>query len=234
MEEKYIKAFEAAKEKYNLPECVTVTIHNASLKGLNNTVDDSVQFDAIVSPANSYAKMDGGFDDALSRTFSPHNDYHALTRHAQAALYEEYRGFQPPGSCLLIPLEGVQGLRETNEWGCKYLLHSPTMRSPQNVTWDREVVYECIWTILCAIDKHNRRITTSSSENKAGEKPIESFLMTPLATGCGFWSPERWAAQTVVAIRHFVESVENAEKWRALKWGELFEITEEREKTYKM
>lgn len=231
MEEDHITAFNAAVEKHKLPDSVNVTIHHDSLEDL----EASVHFDAIVSPANSYGRMDGGFDDALSRAFTPDDNYHGLTRVAQAALYKEYRGFLPPGSCLLVGLQGENGLKP-NDWGCKYLALCPTMKVPQDVQWDREVVYECMWTLLAAVDRHNRRVLEHAleGEQKAGDEEIRRFLMTPLATGCGFWSDERWAEQTVLAIKHFVDAVEKEETWRTMQWGEIREYSRKLQKTYNL
>ena len=83
------------------------------------------------------------------------------------------------------------------------------MRMPADANWDREVVYECIWSLLCA------------GKAPEGEEEIRSILMTPLATGVGRLSPERWAAQAVLAMKHFTEASENPEKWSSLGWADL-------------
>ena len=221
MEEKFITAFEAARETYALPSSINITYHESSLAA----VDQSVKFDAIVSPANSFARMDGGFDDALSRAFAPRADYLALTRVTQAAVYKEYRGFAPPGSCLLIDLD-EESLKK-NDWGCRYLALCPTMKTPSDVRWDREVVFECIWTLLAAIERHNRRVAEAkpdTSHDGSKEKEIRSVMMTPLATGCGIVSAEKWAAQTVIAMRQFVEAEERAgleKRWEEILRGAL-------------
>ncbi len=62
---------------------------------------------------------------------------------------------------------------------------------------------------------------------------IKSLLMTPLATGYGRWSAERWAAQTVLAMRHFVEAMEPG-KEQFIGPIEIFEQHEEMEKTYNL
>ncbi|KAF2018252.1 macro domain-like protein [Aaosphaeria arxii CBS 175.79] len=221
----FITAFEAAKEKYNLPSSVKVTIHHNNLKYLPT----DVKFDAIVSPANSYARLDGGFDDALSRAFAPRNDYHALTRVAQAKVYREWRGFAPPSSCTMVDLDHPDLVKPG--WGCRYMALLPTMKTPQNVGWDKEVVYECVWALLATIDRHNRAIAEDQHTN---ERRIKSILMTPLATGCGLWGAEKWAAQTVIAIKHFVEaSAEDGEnKWGKMDWREISAPCEEVEDTY--
>ena len=156
MNEKYTEAFKAAATKLNLPSNIQVTHHNNSLSGL----DSSLRFECVVSPANSYALLDGGFDDAISRAFSPADNYYALTRHAQAELYKMSRGFAAPGTCTLIPIpkDFAERSRTGDRWGCRWLALCPTMRVPDNVEWDREVVYDCVWNLLCAIERHNRDV----------------------------------------------------------------------------
>jgi O-acetyl-ADP-ribose deacetylase (regulator of RNase III) len=216
-------AFDAAAEKYfpDISSQVQVTKHFGPL----NKVADDLRFDAIVSPANSYARLDGAFDDAISRALSPKNDYHWTTKRAQKVLYEKWKGFAPPGTCTVIPLldetpnnEGAgsssSGPTEF-KWGTQYILLCPTMRIPQPVNWDREVVYECIWAMLCAIDQHNKTA-------KDGSQKIRSILMTPLATGVGMVAYERWAEQCVLAIRDWIDAERHPEKWSNLSWGGIF------------
>lgn len=207
-------AFTKALKQYNIPpSSIHYIIHNTYLADLPPTLT----FDLVVSPANSYAVLDGGFDDALSRAFSPKTDYMALTRAAQAHVYRENRGFLPPGSCSIVRIpeefRGQMRYHDGNGWGCKYLALCPTMRVPQPCNWDREVVYECIWSLLCAVERHNN---LAVSEGKGGgEAVIGSILMTPLGTGTGGVSDEKWARQAVLAMKHYLEAVQNPEKWTA-------------------
>jgi O-acetyl-ADP-ribose deacetylase (regulator of RNase III) len=194
------------------------TIHNTYLSDL----PPDLHFDLVVSPANSYAILDGGFDDAISRAFSPKDDYGALTRAAQRELYKVNRGYLPPGQCLIVELPGEwreqRKLRyhDGKGWGCRYLALCPTMRMPSLCDWDKEVVYECIWSLLTAIERHNQAAS-------AGEK-IESLLMTPLGTGTGGISVEKWASQTVLAMKHFVEAAENPDRHAARDWADLARV----------
>lgn len=98
------------------------------------------------------------------------------------------------------------------------------MREPGDVNWDREVVYECMWSLLNQVEGHNRR---------AEGKRIESVLMTPLAAGVGKVSKERWAAQVVLALKHFVEAVGDAKGWSALQWDRIERIGDEIDNTWK-
>ncbi|KAL4878045.1 hypothetical protein BJY04DRAFT_121263 [Aspergillus karnatakaensis] len=299
MEPKHRTAFLAALSKSipsssstprtAVPPPIPLTTHSTSL----NQLPPTLHFDAIVSPANSYGRLDGAFDDAISRAFClPDHSYDTLTRQAQRVLYERVRGFLPPGGCVLVPfpeellhyateteIENKKGRVEgegkdkkdqdeeaskdktptsTSEhselggrWGCKWVALCPTMRTPDTARWDREVVYECVWSLLCAVEGWNRGFddllenqggegsTSIGAGTWAGEQHrrlgrIESILITPMATGCGGVSAEKWAAQFVLAMRDFVDAVERSERWERLGWGEIYEVTKDVEKTWRM
>ncbi|KAF4982466.1 hypothetical protein FZEAL_1920 [Fusarium zealandicum] len=220
--ETFKSAFEAAVARHHLQSCITVTIH----KSMFSDLPSSTKFDTVVSPANSYGRLDGGFDDAISRAFSPEDDYLALTRIAQEKLYDDWRGFAPPGTCTILRIPESFTQRSKNVWGTKHLALCPTMRAPMDVRWDREIVYNTIWSMLCAIDRHNR------SHSAESEERISSILMTPLATGTGFVSAERWANQMVLALKHFAEAVESPSRWEALEWSDISEVGKQLEKTW--
>jgi len=226
-------------EKYfpNLYEATNVTIHNCSLARLPS----EVQFDAIVSPANSYGFMDGAFDDAISIALSPNprEGYGWTTKKVQTTLYQKSRGYAPPGSCTLVDVRkdsawheikrAEQNSKPTGEapeesgehkGRCKYIALCPTMRVPREVKWDREVIFECIWSLLCALDVHNREVHDP-------ELQIKSILMTPLATGVGKVSEAKWAAQCVMAMKYWVEAVKNPHKWSNPQWEDVYDDSSE-------
>ncbi|KAH7039833.1 uncharacterized protein B0I36DRAFT_2722 [Microdochium trichocladiopsis] len=230
IDEAFASAFEAARVKHKLPATVSITHHSDRLADL----PASVKFDTIVSPANSYARLDGAFDDAISRAFSPiaagnfgTQDYLALTHAAQKVVYDRYRGFAPPGTCTLIPIPAEFDGRNRNVWGTRRVALCPTMRCPTVVKWDREIVYECVWSLLCEVDNHNRRVRQRSSadhknnDDDSDNEEIRSILMTPLATGVGRVSAERWAAQVVLAMKHFAQACKNPDKWSKLDWADF-------------
>ncbi|EHK50907.1 uncharacterized protein TrAtP1_009282 [Trichoderma atroviride] len=198
---------------------LAITHHNCALSFVE------ARFDLIVSPANSYGRLDGGFDDAISRSFSPRDDYLALTRAVQARLYSDWRGFAPPGTCTLLRIPDEFHQRSRNAWGTKYLALCPLMRVPSSADWDREVVYECTWSLLCAIDRHNR--------SARQQDEIQSLLMVPMATGVGAVSPAKWAGQTVLALKHYIDAVEHEAKWSALEPSEIAEYAGDVEKTWR-
>ncbi|KAL7929720.1 hypothetical protein V8C35DRAFT_174802 [Trichoderma chlorosporum] len=225
MEDEYSTALQAAIASHNLSS-VSITYHNCALSFVE------AEFDLIVSPANSYGRLDGGFDDAISRSFSPRDDYLALTRAAQAKLYDEWRGYAPPGTCTLLRIPDDFHARSRNTWHTKYLALCPTMRVPQNVNWDHEVVYECTWSLLCAIDKHNRAIREGRQTGRHDE--IRSLLMVPMATGVGAVTPERWASQTVLALEHYLDATEHAAKWSSLQPNDILDYAREVEQTWEL
>jgi hypothetical protein len=56
--------------------------------------------------------------------------------------------------------------------------------------------------------------------------------MTPLATGIGKVSKERWAVQTVLALAHYVDALEQPEKWSSLQWDTIEVINNEVRQTW--
>ncbi|KAJ5757599.1 uncharacterized protein N7511_006293 [Penicillium nucicola] len=205
MDTDFIESYNTAL-KTHWPTHDPTTLKITPINERLNSLPADTTFDLIVSPANSYGRLDGAFDAAISRTFSPRHDYHALTRAAQTVLYEKWRGFAPPGTCTLVPFPGeLKG----NAFACEWVALCPTMREPGPAGWDREVVYECVWSLVGQVEGWNRGLEGSG---KGKGKRIERILMTPLAAGVGRVSKERWAAQTVLALKHFVDALERPER----------------------
>ncbi|KAI6154628.1 hypothetical protein BKA82DRAFT_82970, partial [Pisolithus tinctorius] len=146
--------------------------------------------DCIVSPANSYGIMDGGFDFYLSMAFSPSKDFHALTRLVQAAIRDRYYGFAPPGSCILVP-----GL-PPNDFSCKVIAVCPTMRYPEELKWHKDIVYNTMWSLLVELEIWNEKADDE-------EKKIKKVLMTGLGTGVGKIPSSVCAKQMALAVKHF-------------------------------
>ncbi|QKX57609.1 uncharacterized protein TRUGW13939_04727 [Talaromyces rugulosus] len=233
-----------------LPEISVLCINEADIKALNQalsatwpahtqslkigTIYESLrnlpkenQFDLIVSPANSYGILDGGFDDAISRTFClPKHHYRALTDAAQRKLYEQWRGFAPPGSCTLVKMPSE--LQETNRWGCRHVALCPTMRVPSIATWNREVVYESVWSLMCEVDRWNY---PTGGDSRAEDR-ISTILTTPLATGTGGVDSDTWACQFTLALKHFSDALERPQRWSSLEWTDLNKEVKDVEATW--
>lgn len=187
------------------------------------------QFDCIVSPANSYGFLDGGFDYFLAKALSP-NDVPAPTTFVQAALYERWKGYAPPGSCTLIPIKGSSF--ENNSHGCAYIALCPTMRLPESVTWNREIVYNLMWSLLVALEQHNAAVD-DLTEIGTGVR-IQKVLMTGLATGVGNVSGERCAQQMALAVKDFLDASAHPEKWSSLSWDDAVSYTSNVRRTHEL
>ena len=137
----------------------------------------------------------------------------ASTWLAQATLYQHWKGYAPPGSCILVPLAG--SACENNAHGCAFIALCPTMRIPEDVVWNREIVYNCVWSLLNTLEQHNRVVEISGDGTS-----IRRILMTGLATGVGNVSPQRCAQQMALAVRDFIDASQNAGKWSCLEWDE--------------
>jgi O-acetyl-ADP-ribose deacetylase (regulator of RNase III) len=92
-----------------------VIVHHGSFQSLPCT------FDCLVSPANSFALMDGGFDATIIEHFGV-----GLEERVQREIWSAYRGEQPVGTCLMVPTLAPHG---------QWLAHCPTMRVPMDVAW---------------------------------------------------------------------------------------------------
>ena len=95
--------------------------------------------ECIVSPANSYGLMDGGFDLAITKYFGV-----SLMNSVQKYILKNYFGEQTVGSSFIIDIP------KTN----KKLIHTPTMRTP-SIIKDPMVVYHCMRSTLIEAKKHN-------------------------------------------------------------------------------
>ena len=91
--------------------------------------------ECIVSPANSFGLMDGGYDFAITDWFGGQ-----LQEDVQKYIMENYFGEQPVGTSFIIPI-GDTG---------KTLIHTPSMQTPRALL-DPFVVYQCMRsTLMCA------------------------------------------------------------------------------------
>ena len=111
-----------------------IEVVNDNFKHFMDTHND---VDGIVSPANSFGLMDGGYDKAII-------DY--LGRNAQTNVFTIlniiFDGYQPIGSCCPIVFD-------------KYtILHTPTMRYPEEII-DERVVFDCMLSCLNCANKSN-------------------------------------------------------------------------------
>ncbi len=123
----------------------------------------------VVSPANAFGLMDGGYDLAITEWYG-----NQLQDRVQEYIIKNFFGEQPVGTSFII---------ETNRDN-QYLIHTPTMQTPQLIK-DPRVIYQCMRSTLIEARKNN----------------IESILIPMFGGSCGRVKPQivakmMWAAYT--------------------------------------
>lgn len=99
--------------------------------------------ECVVSPANAYGLMDGGYDWAITRYFGEQ-----LPKRVQRYILEHLYGEQPVGTSIIVDA-GKNGQR---------LIHTPTMRIPEPIK-DPCVIYHCMRsTLMCAYQNNVQSI----------------------------------------------------------------------------
>jgi O-acetyl-ADP-ribose deacetylase (regulator of RNase III) len=111
-------------------------------KMLNNNLN----IDIIISPANSFANMGGGIDLILKQIF-PNVDkkVHAQINKLQLAKTSTGNSYLPIGQCIIVP---------TGDKRCPNLISAPTMFLPKNIK-GTDNVYLAFLAILNKIGNTN-------------------------------------------------------------------------------
>jgi O-acetyl-ADP-ribose deacetylase (regulator of RNase III) len=128
---------------------------------------EDLDFDCVVSPANSFGQMDGGFDEALTMYFGDE-----MVNRVQDKIIKDYGGEQPVGTSFLV--RGTEYGKEI-----KYVAHTPTMIIPMNISQTTNV-YMSMKAMLLAVEKHNQNPMFGEQDKK-----IETVLCPGLGTGAG-------------------------------------------------
>lgn len=122
----------------------------------DNFMNTHPEVTGIVSPANSFGLMDGGYDKAIIDYLGEEAQTNVLT-----LLDIVYQGYQPIGTCLSIPYY-------------KYvILHTPTMRAPEIII-DHRVIYDCMRScLLKAIEINCNSIVIPAFGGLTGKVPYD-------------------------------------------------------------
>ena len=86
-------------------------------------MDKHTNIDAIVSPANSFGLMDGGYDKAITNYFGEE-----LMKDVQKSIMLKWYGEQPVGTSMTVPIKGVKSSMPDRY---AILIHTPSMRTPE-------------------------------------------------------------------------------------------------------
>jgi len=97
----------------------------------------------VVSPANAFGLMDGGYDLAITRYFGEQ-----LPKRVQKYILDNFYGEQPVATSFIVDA-GKEN---------KFLIHTPTMRLPEKIK-DDFVIYQCMrTTLMCAYSNRMKSI----------------------------------------------------------------------------
>lgn len=121
---------------------------------------NSRKVECIVSPANSFGMMDGGYDLAITNYYEANGiDIISIV---QEVLWKKHLGEQPIGTSELI------------ETGKELLIHTPSMRVPMNIAKTNNV-YMCMKSVLlCAIENDIASIVIPAFGGGCGQvNPID-------------------------------------------------------------
>ena len=104
-------------------------------------MDKHPNIEAVVSPANSFGLMDGGYDKAITDYFGE-----SLMKDVQKSILLKWYGEQPVGTSMTVP---IYNRKFTTILGTRYcvLIHTPSMRTPE-VIKDSRIIYQCMRTTL--------------------------------------------------------------------------------------
>lgn len=144
----------------------------------SNFMDEHSEVTGIVSPANSFGLMDGGYDKAIIDYLGHYAQTNVLT-----VLDAVYNGYQPVGTCLAVPFHNY------------FILHTPTMRTPEAII-DYRVVYDCMRSCLL----------------KAKELNCESIVIPAFGGLTGKVPYDTIARMMFLAYRH-LDNVPNEINW---------------------
>ena len=148
----YDNEYKVMKEKFK--DCSNVeVVKNDFVIFMNETPG----IECIVSPANSYGHMDGGYDAAIS-------DYLGwdFQLQVQKFIKDNYYGEQIVGTSFII-----------NAPKNKKLIHTPTMVKPEIIIDDRIVYFSMRSTLICALKNNIKSIIIPLFGAGTGEVPIE-------------------------------------------------------------
>lgn len=110
---------------------------------INARFQDVQEWDCVVTPANSYGIMDGGFDYYLAEYFGPE-----LQRSVRSGLYVHYSGVQPVGTSMIV---------ETGNEKHPFVAHTPTMRYPMSIQGTINV-FLAMKAAMEAVQDHNDNV----------------------------------------------------------------------------
>ena len=153
---------------------------------------EQMEFDCVVSAANSFGLMDGGVDQCITDYFGVQ-----MMKRVQQEIIENFYGEQPVGTSII-----VRGNQEVKFQGGaivknKYVAHTPTMRIPMDIGKTTNP-YSAMKAMLIAVETHNANIDYNV------DSKIDVVVCPGLGTNAGRVPAEVAAIQMSTALFHFL------------------------------
>lgn len=154
---------------------------------------EQVDFDCVVSAANSFGLMDGGVDQCIT-------DYFGLQmmQRVQQDIISKHYGEQPVGTSMIVRgnKDIAPGVKN------KYVAHTPTMRVPVDIHFTRNP-YMAMKAMLIAVEEHNKQREWSNiTAFSDTDTKIERVVCPGLGTNAGRVPAEDAAKQMALAYEH--------------------------------
>lgn len=151
---------------------------------------ESVDFDCVVSAANSFGLMDGGVDQCITDLFGVQ-----MMKRVQQEVLRQHYGEQPVGTSMIVRGNEHFVIGQKN----KYVAHTPTMRIPADVHHTRNP-YMAMKAMLIAVEQHNKKVELNFGSGQ--DTKIETVVCPGLGTNAGRVPAEDVAKQMVLAYQH--------------------------------
>ena len=114
--------------------------------------------ECVVSPANSWGRMDGGYDLAITEYYG-----NSLQEKVQRHIRDHLHGEQPVGTSIMIDIPGTK----------QKLIHTPTMQKPGPIKVPF-LFYQCMrTTLMSAIEGKAKSLVIPAFGAGCGEAPCE-------------------------------------------------------------
>ena len=128
-------------EKFKYLKPYFMDIDNVELinKDIIKFLEEKQDIHCVVSPANSFGIMDGGYDLALRNYYGMQ-----IQERVQQYIIDKYYGEQPVATSFTIPAGKNNQL----------LIHTPTMRTPEKIK-DKMIIYQCMRSTLIEAKRNN-------------------------------------------------------------------------------
>ena len=110
------------------------------LDDFKHFMDTHKEVECIVSPANSFGYMNGGYDKAITDYFG-----YGVEIEVQRYIQKNLCGEQPVGTSIMVNIPNTDG---------KKLIHTPTMRLPSPIR-EPLIIYQCMRTTLMLAINNN-------------------------------------------------------------------------------